>query len=454
MDVLPSQPLPQRWRNATLLAAALLWAPVPALAAPAPLPAPAEVRAEIADRASSELRDFYRARDHRSLWIGPDGNVSAAAATLLDIVETADLDGINPRKLKARNLASALRKAEGNPSADNLGRAEIAASKALVALVQAMRQPQPTPMTYVSAELAPIVPTSRAVLQAAAAAPSLERYLADVGWMHPLYGQLRRLVAAGPRDPDHQEMLAANLARLRAIPASPAPRYVLVDAAGARLWMYENDRVVDSMKVVVGNADNQTPMIAGYLRNAILNPYWNVPVDLVRDRIATNVLDKGLGYLKAGRYQVLSNWTDQARVVDPAKVDWHTVAGGGQELRVRQLPGAANFMGKVKFEFPNDQGIYLHDTPDKRLMRQEERQLSSGCVRLEDAQRFGRWLLRKPLPRRVKEVERRVELPELVPVYITYLTAVPVKGQLAYNPDPYHRDSALLALGSERSRSR
>ncbi len=449
-DSAKKRPFQLRWRNAMLLAAALWTAPLPALAQPGP--APSELRAEIAGRVNSDLREFYRARDNRPLWLAKDGMLGPAAPALLDLVQTSELDGLKPRKIKARDLASALRKAENDPTADNLGRAEVTLSRTFAAYVKAMRQARRTPMTYVSPELAPIVPTSRAALEAAAAAPSLEKYITSIAWMHPLYGQLRHVVASGVSDPGQQAVLVANLERLRAIPANPASRYVLIDAAGARLWMYDNGRVVDSMKVVVGKSDNQTPLIAGYLRNAVLNPYWNVPVDLAQGRIARNVLDKGVGYLRAGGYQVMSDWTDQARPIDPTTINWHAVASGAQEVRVRQLPGGDNFMGKVKFEFPNELGIYLHDTPDKDLMRKDERQFSSGCVRLEDAQRFGRWLLRKPLPSRVKEVERRVDLPEVVPVYITYLTAMPTKGQITFNPDPYGRDGAILAMNGERSR--
>ena len=448
----PKRHFSLRGCQATLLAAILCTAPLPALAGEQS-PAPA-LRTEIANRAGSDLREFYRPRAGRPLWQGEDGTLSPAAFALLDLVESAELDGLDPRKLKARALASALRKVEDDPTAKNLGQAEITLSRTLVAYVKAMRQLRRTLMTYASADLAPVVPTSGAVLQAAARAPSLEKYIAGVGWMHPLYGQLRRVVASGSADPEQRAVIVANLERLRAIPANPASRYVLIDAAGARLWMYENGRVVDSMKVVVGKADNQTPLIAGHLRNAILNPYWNVPVDLARARIATNVLDKGIGYLKAGGYQVMSDWTDNARPIDPSTVDWHAVARGTQEVRVRQLPGSDNFMGKVKFEFPNDLGIYLHDTPDKDLMHKDERQASSGCVRLEDAPRLGRWLLRKPLPRRVTEVERRVNLPEAVPVYITYLTAMPANDKITFNPDPYGRDGATLALAGERNRSR
>jgi L,D-transpeptidase YcbB len=441
-----------RWRKAMLLAAALCAAPLPVAAQPGP--APSELRAEIADRVNSDLREFYRARDNRPLWLTRDGGLGPAAPALLELVETSRIDGLDPRKIKARALASALRKASDDPTAGNLGRAEITLSRTFAAYVKAMRQARRTPMTYVSRELAPAAPTTRAALDAAATAPSLEKYVTGVGWMHPLYGQLRQIVASGAADDERHGLLVANLERLRAIPANPAARYVLIDAAGARLWMYENGRVADSMKVVVGKADNQTPLIAGYLRNAILNPYWNVPVDLAQARIATNVLDKGLGYLKTGGYQIMSDWTEHARPIDPARIDWQAVASGAQEVRVRQLPGGDNFMGKVKFEFPNDLGIYLHDTPDKDLMRHDERQLSSGCVRLEDAQRFGRWLLRKPLPRRVTDVERRVDLPEAVPVYITYLTAMPVNGRVVLNPDPYGRDGMTLAMGGERGASR
>jgi murein L,D-transpeptidase YcbB/YkuD len=97
-------------------------------------------------------------------------------------------------------------------------------------------------------------------------------------------------------------------------------------------------------------------------------------------------------------------------------------------------------MGVVKFMFPNPQGIYLHDTPDKDLLTKAARQFSSGCVRLEDAPRLGRWLMNGPLPRRGRKPEQRIELPEVVPVYITYLTAMPEDGHIAFHNDVYARD--------------
>jgi murein L,D-transpeptidase YcbB/YkuD len=215
--------------------------------------------------------------------------------------------------------------------------------------------------------------------------------------------------------------------------------------------MYEGDRPVDSMKVVVGKTEMPTPIMAGMIRTAIVNPYWQVPDDLVQTNIAANVLEKGVKYLRTGGYQVLASWDEGAKPVDPKKVDWQAVHAGRAQVHVRQLPGGANFMGKVKFEFPNPMGIYLHDTPAKDLMAQDTRTFSSGCVRLEDAQRLGRWLFGGTLPTS-KQPETKVALPQAVPVYITYLTAYPeAGGQVAFRSDPYKRDTTQLALADTGS---
>ena len=104
------------------------------------------------------------------------------------------------------------------------------------------------------------------------------------------------------------------------------------------------------------------------IRYTAVNPYWNVPADLVGERIAPNVVKLGLPYLKEKGYVVLSSWDDNATPIDPSTVDWKAVAAGTAEVRVRQEPGPANAMGQMKFMFPNKKGVYLHDTPQKELL--------------------------------------------------------------------------------------
>jgi murein L,D-transpeptidase YcbB/YkuD len=209
--------------------------------------------------------------------------------------------------------------------------------------------------------------------------------------------------------------------------ASPAypqrGRYVLVDAASARLFMVENGQIRDSMRVIVGKSDAQTPTIASQIYYATLNPYWNVPDDLARTIIAPNVLKYGVGYLTDKRYEVLDSFGEHANAIDANDVDWKAVAAGRQTVKVRQLPGAGNSMGEVKFGFPNAHGIFLHDTPKKELFQSAERSLSNGCVRLEDAPRLARWLLgRDPSALDADVPEQHVALPSAMPIYITYLT--------------------------------
>ena len=250
----------------------------------------------------------------------------------------------------------------------------------------------------------------------------------------------RTLIALNGVTQNRAPMIRLNMERARVLPADPGRRYILVDAASARLWMYEDGRAQDSMKVIVGKPDQPTPMLAGLMHYAIVNPYWNVPPDLARTKVAPGVLGKGVGFLKSMRYEVLSDWSDKATVLDPKTVDWRAVAAGRSEIRVRQLPGKGNSMGRMKFMMPNDRGIYLHDTPDRHLFADADRFFSAGCVRLEDAPRLAKWLFGKPLVAKSKAPEQRVDLSEPVPVYITYLTAAPAGTALAFRPDTYGRD--------------
>ena len=230
---------------------------------------------------------------------------------------------------------------------------------------------------------------------------------------------------------------AAATTSVQAIPAgftSPAyptrGRYVLVDAASARLFMVEDGAVRDSMRVIVGKPEAQTPTLASKIYYATLNPYWNVPADLARSLIAPKVLEQGVRYLAERNYQVLASFDEGAAVISPNEIDWRAVADGRATVKLRQLPGPANSMGQVKFGFPNNDGIFLHDTPKKELFAADQRAISNGCVRLEDAPRLARWLMGRDPATLSAEPEQHVLLPQAVPIYITYLNE-PANARLA-----------------------
>lgn len=244
----------------------------------------------------------------------------------------------------------------------------------------------------------------------------------------------------------YAQRIAINVERAYRLPPTRTfDRYVVVDSGAAEAYLYAGDRAVDRMRVIVGSAKTKTPMMAVLMRNAKANPYWHVPPELVRSLTAKKVGEQGLSYFKDFHYEVLSDWGPNRRVIDPATVNWKAIASGRQQptILVRQEPGPWNSMRNMKFEMPNDFGIYLHDTPHPELFAQADRHLSNGCVRLEDYQRFANWVFGR-MPPVSGQPEQRIELPRPVPIYMTYLTVAPTINGVVFRPDPYGFDALAM----------
>ena len=422
------------------------------VAAPIVIAAPAEARTAAIAR-DQGVEDFYDARAEQPLWF-VGGRLSPAALQLTELLRTASVDGLNPSAYRMDGIDKLLAKAaRGNSGA--MRKADRMLSEAFVAYARDLRSARSPEVQFVDPQLRSGPPSPRTLLQMAAAAPSLTGFVSSMGWMNPAYAPLRRALASGDYDGERERgLLKINLQRARGLPAG-IPRYLIVNAAEQRLYMYEGDKVADSMKVVVGQQkdDRKTPMMAGYLHYASLNPYWNVPPDLVWDDVGVHVKEYGLGYLKSRGYEVLSDWTDNAVPIDPASVDWEAVKAGTLEIRVRQKPGPRNVLGKVKYTFTNPFGVYLHDTSAKELLTHDTRLYSGGCIRLEDAGRLGEWLFGHELKATSEAPDIKVPLARPVPVYVTYLTAVPNGSSITFLDDVYGWDAQRLAeMGTSGNR--
>ena len=420
-----------------------------ALTAPLMLVAPATVAH--AQPADSGIAAFYRSRGGAPLWLAPRSGT--AAVQLVQILATAQVDGLNPKRYNVRGLDRVVRAARtGDPGA--IQRAEAMLSAAYVAYARDLEHDPNVGVIYVDQQLKPQPRSALALLQQAATAPSLDDYVANIGWMNPIYGRLRQALASRIyTNPREAQLLALNLKRARALPTGNG-RYAIVNPAAQRLYMYENGQVVDQMRVVAGRPDPiaQTPMMSAFIRYIVLNPYWNSPSDITARKLAPKVVAGGRKYLNEKGYELMSDWSDHARVVDPMSVNWREVVAGRVQVRLRQKPGPANSMGKMKFMFPNQQGIWLHDTPEREKIEEAARLQSNGCVRLEDARRFARWLFHGQAPSaKGARPEQKVNLPQPVPLYITYLTAVPSGTSIVYFDDFYGRDRMRVAQTERRS---
>ena len=411
-----------------------------ALGSALPFSAPTEAKGVAAVPFDGEIAAFYRARGGAPLWFGATS--SGAAEQLIQLLASAQADHLSPRRYNVGGLARATAEARsGNPAA--VQRAEAMLSSAFVGYARDLRHDPGVGIIYVDQELRPAPASALELLTAAAHAPSLGDYVQQMGWMNPIYAKLRQAIASRIyRSPAELRLLELNLERARALPAGKG-RYVIVNPPAARLYMYENGQVVDSMRVVAGRPDPiaQTPMMNAFIRYIALNPYWNSPPDITARKLAPTILKEGRAYFTKRGYDVVDQFGENAHVRDPMSVDWHAVAAGRVQVNLRQRPGPANSMGKMKFMFPNAQGIWLHDTPEKEKIEDAARLESNGCVRLEDAARFERWLFngRPPSPKGARP-EQKVNLPQPVPIYLTYLTAVPSGSSIVYFDDFYGKD--------------
>ena len=402
--------------------------------------APASARSTAVSPVDGEIADFYRSRGGAPLWFAPGaGN---AASQLLQLLASSQADHLNPRRYDLRALERAMADARtGNPAA--VQRAEAMLSAAFVTYADDMKHDPGVGIIYVDKELRPTPPSAGELLNAAAHASSLGDYVSQMRWMNPIYAKLRQAIASRLyANAAQYQLLSLNLERARALPSGNG-RFVIVNPPAARLYMYENGQVVDSMRVVAGRTDPvaQTPMMNAYIRYIALNPYWNSPPDITARKLAPTILKEGRAYFTKRGYDLVDQFGENAHVLNPMSVDWHAVAAGRVKVNLRQRPGPANSMGKMKFMFPNTEGIWLHDTPEKEKIEDAARLESNGCVRLEDAARFARWLFNghPPSPKGARP-EQKVDLPSPVPLYITYLTAVPSGTSIVYFQDFYGKD--------------
>ena len=205
-----------------------------------------------------------------------------------------------------------------------------------------------------------------------------------------------------------------------------------------------------------------TPLLSDRIEYIVLNPYWNVPHSITVEELLP-ALQEDSERLAEQRLEVVSGWDEDVRPVDPDSIDWDELAEEDGELRLRQLPGPHNALGRIKFMLPNPMNIYLHDSPEGALFEETQRDFSHGCIRLERPLALAVRLLEgdpdwdEARIRRAIESEERVEidLPEPVPIHVLYWTAIPSgQDRVAFHRDLYGIDEALRrALGHRRPRN-
>lgn len=429
---------------------ALVLGPAVAHAAPPPVAtSPVQLPYQSANLpTAAQVQAFYANYHYSPIWFSGNA-VKPEAIAFVQILQRSPLDGLaNGQQYAAAAQAAIQQASTGSPEA--IAYAEHTLSEALVAYAQVMNRPTQG-MTYGYEYMRPKTQSANDILRLAAGVPVLQTYLNQVANPNAVYTGIRdaawqQMQASGSTVADPR--VVANLDRARGMPAKG--RFVMVNSATQMLYMYDNGAPVGSMKIVVGDngehlknrPDTRTPLITSMMFYVIHNPYWNSSDTLNRLNIVPRYLAEGDRYFKSRGFKVMSDWTNSAKVIPTSEVDWKGVRAGKVSVRIRQDPGPDNFMGQLKFPFANPQDIYLHDTDpgDRNLFTLSQRTRSNGCVRLENAEGLATWLLGHAPDQSITDAEHPEQLPRPVPIYVTYLTAVPQNGQLTFLKDIYGWD--------------
>lgn len=241
--------------------------------------------------------------------------------------------------------------------------------------------------------------------------------------------------------------IIANMERWRWQPDSYGDFYVWVNLPEFRLFVMDQDEIDYTTRVVIGTPKNQTPVFSDEIEHVVVNPYWNVPSSIATNEIAPRLVSDP-GYLASQNMELLYG----GKIINAASVDWSSTSI--RKFSIRQRPGPGNALGQVKFLFPNQHDIYLHDTPTKSLFERSVRAFSHGCVRVQNPFEFAAALLKREAGLTRASLEDQFgpreawnNLKTHIPVHLTYFTLrVDEDGTIRSFGDIYGANEKLITL--------
>jgi murein L,D-transpeptidase YcbB/YkuD len=249
------------------------------------------------------------------------------------------------------------------------------------------------------------------------------------------------------------ELVMLNMERARWLPRDLGERHVIVNQASYELRLYDQGAVIHQTRIIVGTPRNQTPMFSDEMETVVFNPYWNVPRSIATKEMLPQ-LRADPSYLDRQGFEIHG---PNGRI-SSTSVHWSSYTARTMPYSFRQPPGASNALGYVKFLFPNQHSVYMHDTPTRNLFARDTRAFSHGCVRVQNAQVFAEivlaaegWTAERIAAAIATGRNQHIALQRKIPVHLTYFTAWADEHGLALYDDIYGRDAQLRrALGDNR----
>jgi murein L,D-transpeptidase YcbB/YkuD len=412
-----------------------------------------------------ELIRLYEGADPASLWVDDEGRPVGRADEALALLERAVEDGLDPASYDTGRLqavAAQLRAAQPAQPADAAA-FDLALSASLLRLGHdlsrgrvsprdvGLRLSAPTDRRDVVMVLRRAIDTDRIAGVADELRPSLQEYRA----LRAELARYRVLAVQSPPEAARVRQIELALERLRWLPELGDRRLIVLNIPMFQLWAWDpwSEAPSLSLRAIVGRAGRTpTPVFAKELDAVIFRPYWNIPTSILRGEILP-ALAREPGFLDREAMEIVQGAGDNAQPVAITEENLALLKQGA--LRLRQRPGPENALGLIKFVFPNEEHVYLHDTPGKRLFNRPRRDFSHGCVRVEDPVALAEWVLegepewtRERILAAAADAEhqsRVVRLRQPIRVILFYNTAtvLPGSGEVHFAEDIYRHDRTL-----------
>ncbi|AHJ97797.1 hypothetical protein Hsw_2202 [Hymenobacter swuensis DY53] len=415
--------------------------------------------------AGPAVQAFYANQGYTTHWIQETGWNSRARQALALLGRAADV-GLSPSRYAWATLQAfpdSLQQTGGTSRSKQLALSELRLTDALLRYTTHLRQGYLLPETLTPAPPADSLtagPTAGLLQQALLApdfATALLRNQPSTRAYRLLQGAWVRSLHASPTDSARLmqdttagfRRVALNLERLRwAAPADS--EYAVVNIPAYRLQLIRNGQVIQTHRVIVGKPESPTPVLSSRIVVFVTSPEWRVPYSIaVREFLPA--LQRDPSYLYDNHYRM---YDGRGRQINPWRVNWQKMTPEKFPYAIRQRAGSFNALGSVVFYFPNQQTVFLHDTPARSAFSRTDRALSHGCVRVEKPFKLAEYLLRRE--NRVKELtgmyqsvreqeKQRFDLQRSLTIYLRYYTCETDNGRLVFLPDIYHQDSLLAA---------
>ncbi|MBS0268866.1 MAG: L,D-transpeptidase family protein [Proteobacteria bacterium] len=407
------------------------------------------------------LADFYKGRHGEALWVTASG-LKPEAKSLAAEIENADAYGLDRTRFELPKLVDG---ALTVTDTDSLAAAEIQFSKAALLYARDARGgriPDPAEMLTTNLDRRPQWIEPKVVIEALAATHEPDAYLRSLQPQQPQFEKLRQIyLTMLPKDgkpnklsPDAKR-IRANMEMWRWMWPNMGDFYVLNNIPEFMQYVYKDGQIIRSEKIVAGLLDKQTTIFSRPLKYVVLRPAWRVPESIMVNELWPNLI-RGGGMMRQYGLQIVTK--NGQRAVDYRSIDWAT--SDIRNYDVIQPPGPKSVLGHVKFSFPSQHTIYMHDTPDKWMFKPAQRTLSHGCLRVWKPMQLAELILKEDKgwdPEKIAELDRsgplnnEIPITKEIPIHLVYFTAwVSEDGKLKTFRDVYgHEKRVTQALDGQ-----